>query len=129
MLNQIVPKETSRDHSLLLSTRGINLFLPLAIVFPCIWWDRRTQIFLEEGLCTMAPLPAPLAEHEGYFGYGNSDTSGKPPQKSFGKGQKKSKKGKEKKNYKIKEERRKKEKTARSKFMWKFLHSIPDWDF
>lgn len=59
MLNHIVPRETSRAHSLLLSTQGINFFLPLAVLFPCVLWDRRTQVFLEGGLCTLTPSPAP----------------------------------------------------------------------
>lgn len=109
MLNQIMPKETSRNHTLLLSMWGINFFL----LFPCILWDRRTQIFLERGLCMLASLPAPLAKQKSltcwrlpYFVYGNSYIPGNLSQRGFEKGQKEKKRKREKKE----EKRKKKEK-------------------
>lgn len=136
MLNRFVPKEISRNHSLLPSTQGAHFFL----LFPCVLWDR-TTIFSERGLCTLAFLPAPLNRKEKQNRKAWS-AQGCPTLSmeiyihleialkgvlEKGKKRAKKRKGKEQK----KEGRKKKggKSQVRAEFMWKSLLSIPDWDF
>lgn len=83
MLNRILPRETSRNHTLLWT--HIHSLPLLSLLFPWILWQKGTPRFLERGLCTLATFPAGLAGKKSlkcwrlpYCAYGNSYTPGNP---------------------------------------------------
>lgn len=59
MLNGILPRETSRNHTLLWT--HIHSLPLLSLHFPWVLWQRRISRFLERGLCMLATFPAALA--------------------------------------------------------------------
>lgn len=129
MLNRILPRETSRNHTLLWT----HIHSLLSLLFPWILWQGRTPRFLEKGLCTLATFPAALAGKKclqcwrlPYCAYGNSSTPGNPSQGSLENGEKRE--NKEEKMKEGRKEKKIKERQVRWTFMWKFLHSVPDWD-